>query len=74
MRWLLLFILLAGCGPRVPEYAGAQPAVSSQNGNFSLRQVDGLTQGVRLLELTDRKSGRRWLLYAESGGTLLVLP
>ena len=74
MRWILLLMVLAGCGSRGPEYTGAQAAVSSQNGNFSLRQVDQLTQGVRLLELTDRKSGQRWLLYAELGGTLLVLP
>ena len=74
MRWFLLWMLLVGCGPTVPEYTGAQTAVSSQNGNFSLRQVDQLTQGVRLLELTDRRSGKRWLLYAESGGTMLVLP
>lgn len=73
MRWILL-LLLAGCGPKALDYAGAQAAVSSQNGNFSLRQVDQFTQGVRLLELTDHKSGQRWLLYAESGGTLLVLP
>ena len=74
MRWFLLLMLLAGCGSRVPQYTAAQPAVPSQNGNFTLRQVDQLTQGVRILELTDHRSGKRWLLYAESNGTLLVLP
>lgn len=74
MRWTVLFLLLTGCGHRAPDYVGVQAAISSQNGNFSLRQVDQLSQGVRLLELTDRKSGKRWLLYAESNGTLLVLP